>query len=355
MFRGKQSSKQLTLVLIAASLILSGCSGEASSPSPSVPETLEQEIGSKYALKVAPVFSEPWPTQVTRQEMIETALAKGFEYLDTLPLKECRTQPKIFIGETILQEHHELINGISIRMNQIFCDYLTEDFTVIAGGYDYVEQVIREESLPSDEFGGVCGYPIAPGNDAGRACAVNGVAWIGKTIGTKRMGKLMTDETAVSVVAHEIFHVVHDAIDPGPASQSPPPGDPFYRPVWLIEGGGEFFGRFIPKYLDLQDYGTFTPSDRSGAALRVDYLSDLSRLELRAPGGGPDNYYSGQVALEYITASVGMEALLDVWVRMGKGKQFEDAFEGALGITVADFYGKFRQMHDNLYEGELVE
>jgi len=355
MFRGRLVPKGLASSFMAASFLLAGCTESQPTSNYPDPEAMQQEVASEYTPQISPRFTEPWPTQITRQEMIETALYKGFQYFDTLPTNECEYKPDVFIGESIIPEHEDLVRDISVRMATIFCDYLSDDFTVIAGGYEFVSEVVKEEGLPSDEFGGVCGYAISPGNDAGRACAVLGVAWVGKGIGTMRMGKVITDEKAVSVVAHEIFHVVHDAMDPGPASQSPPPGHPFYRPVWFIEGGGEFFGSLIPKYLGLQEYGTFTPTDRLGAVLKVDYLSDLAGLELRATGGGPENYYSGQVALEYITASVGMESLLDVWVQMGQGREFEEAFENALGISIPKFYERFAVMHSNLYSGDLAE
>jgi hypothetical protein len=49
-----------------------------------------------------------------------------------------------------------------------------------------------------------------------------------------------------------------------------------------------------------------------------------------------------------------MNSALDIWVNMGEGQSFEKAFRNASGIELAEFYEKFREMHNNLYEGDLV-
>jgi hypothetical protein len=286
--------------------------------------------------------------------MIETALYKGFEFFDSVSRQECGYEALTFIDDTHTAENEQVIKTVSDEMMLIFCDYLTHDFAVMAGRYAFVKEVAKNEGLPTDEFGGVCGYFIEPEDDAVKACAFKGkVAWIGTALGKDLASTEEGVQIAIGVVAHEVFHLVHSAMDPDPDGQIPPPGAPFYRPVWFVEGGGEYFGGLIPVYLGIHDYLTWTPSSLTYEPLSVDALSELSELELRLEGD--ENYFSGQIALEYITASVGMEALLDVWVRMGEGASFEDAFEGALGISVQDFYVKFSQMHRNLYEGEIVE
>jgi hypothetical protein len=101
--------------------------------------------------------------------------------------------------------------------------------------------------------------------------------------------------------------------------------------------------------------GTFVPTDRSGMFLGKEYLGDLDLMEVRQNNAfGTENYYSGQIAMEYIIASIGMESLLDIWVQMGNGRKFDDAFSAATGLSTKEFYEKFEVMHGNLYEGELA-
>jgi hypothetical protein len=40
---------------------------------------------------------------------------------------------------------------------------------------------------------------------------------------------------------------------------------------------------------------------------------------------------------------------------MDKGESFEQAFENVTGVSKEEFYLKFSEMHENLYEGEFVE
>jgi hypothetical protein len=356
MFLEKSSKVKLSACIGAIALLLQGCSSSDPTSEPAPTQVEEAIVESKYNPKISPAFAEPWPTNVTRQEMIETALFKSFEFMDEVKVESCPVSANVFIGESVLDEHVPLIHEISRQMNLVFCDYLREDIHIVSGGYDFLKTTLESESLPTDKFGGTCGYDISTNDDAGRACAYQGVAWVGKGLGTKRAGNLLTDETAVAGVAHETFHLVQDSLDPGPQSQIPGPDHPFYRPVWFIEGGGEYFGKLIPSYLRIQDYSVVTPTNRSGSFLSVDYLSDLEGFEIwKREAGGLENYYAGQIAHEYIVASVGLNAIMQVLVRMGEGAGFESAFESAIGLTVSDFYDKFALLHANLYEGELVK
>jgi len=347
----KLFSKFVLAGALAFVLLLQGCS--PTTPDTPVPPGPEPIPSRPFTPQLSSAFDEPWPTDVTRREIIETALYKGIEFFDSTSRQECDYQAIKFIDDTHSAENAQVITTISDEMMLTFCDYLTDDITVLAGRYQFVMDVAKTEELPTDEFGGVCGYFIEPEDDAVKACAFKGkVAWIGTALGGNPEAAEESTQIAIGVVAHEIFHLVHAAMDPDPDGQIPPPGAPFYRPVWFMEGGGEYFGGLIPVYLGIHDYITWTPLSSTGEPLSVDALSELSALELRV---GDENYFSGQIALEYITASVGMGPLLDVWVRMGKGASFEQAFMDAIGISVEDFYAKFSEMHRNLYEGEIVE
>jgi hypothetical protein len=126
--------------------------------------------------------------------------------------------------------------------------------------------------------------------------------------------------------------------------------------MWLVEGGGEFFGRLMPYYFGIiGHYSTWAPTDRSGMFVSKEYLSTLELMEVReSAADGFGNYYSGNIAMEYLVANIGMKSVLDIWVNMGDGQNFEKAFKNASGLELAEFYDKFKEMHNNLYEGELV-
>ena len=342
--------------LSVAVLLLQGCSSPGAIPEEASPEAEESVVENKYNPKLSPAFSELWPTNVTRQELIETSLYKSFEFMDKVRVESCPVKANVFFGDSVLDEHTPIIEQISSEMNLVFCDYLTDDITVIAGNYEFLKSTVSAEGLPMDEFGGICGYEIGLNEGLSRGCAYQGVAWVGPGLGTIRMGEVKTDPIAVAIVSHEIIHLVQDSADPGQSVEAQGSGQNLFRPVWWVEGGGEFFGHLIPRYLDIQDYRYVTPHDRAGEALLVSYLSDLQLFEeWRQQAFGLENYVTGQIALEYITANVGLEAIMNLLVLMGEGEEFESAFESAVGLSVQDFYDKFAIMYANLYEGELAK
>jgi hypothetical protein len=55
-------------------------------------------------------------------------------------------------------------------------------------------------------------------------------------------------------------------------------------------------------------------------------------------------YVIGQVATEYIVASVGFQKMLDIFVDYKTTKNFEKSFENVIGISKVTFYEKFDQI-----------
>ena len=349
-------TKIIAAVIVAAT-ILSGCASQSVSSG----DDLEPDVNSSdldsapvspYVPELSPKFSDPWPTDVTRVELVNSALYNSLAFLDTKQATECDVKANTYSGAPLMEEHKPLLDELSNRLVLTFCDYLVEDFYVLGGSYDFVEQTLASEQIPGD-FERGCARPE---NEFASACAYDGIAWIGISLGTKKQGELLLEERRLTIAAHEVFHIVHDQIDPGPAGSIPPRGNENFRPVWFVEGGGEFFGRLMPYYFEMiGSYGTFTPTDRSGMFLDKNYLGDLELMEIRQNNAfGVENYYAGQIALEYIVASIGMESLLNIWAQMGKGSQFDEAFFDVTGLKTQEFYDKFLVMHGNLYEGELA-
>jgi len=50
------------------------------------------------------------------------------------------------------------------------------------------------------------------------------------------------------------------------------------------------------------------------------------------------------LASEFIVASVGMDRFLDVFNQLSTGKPFSEAFAGATGLSLEEFYTKFDSM-----------
>lgn len=349
MVKLKAVGKFLVVGTLAFVLLLQGCTtGESTT---SEPETESTEATPEFTFnpQLSPAFDESWPTDVTRQELVDTVLFRSFEFFDNSEVDSCSVKTDIFIVPDTLPGHVEMINTISSKMNLVFCDYLESDMTLVAGDYNYLKETVKVEGLPSDEFDGICGYELSPSNYARTGCASKGVAWVGVPFGTELRGKLISDRHAVSMVSHELFHLVQDSIDPGQSGMPQASGKYLFRPVWWIEGGGEFMGRLMPRYLEFQDFGSAPlPTDGYGASFPLEPFSDLSAFENWETDtvGSNGHYYAGQIALEYIVANAGLEAVIDLLVLLGEEEEFDSAFEKVLGISVTQFYEKFTLLHE---------
>ena len=351
MFRGKSRRYWSIATFLVAALLLQGCSSGNENAAPEPTESAVAETLLKYNPSLSSVFADAWPTDVTRQELVDTVLFKSFDYFDKAPADACSVKTDLFIFADTLPGHMEMIESLSSKVTLVFCEHLNSDMTLVAGDYNFLKEVVKAEGLPTDEFDGICGYELRPSNYTRTGCASKGVAWVGVPFGTERRGQLISDRHAVSMVSHELFHLVQDSIDPAQSGLNQESGQYLYRPVWWIEGGAEFLGRRMPRYLELQDYGTAPlPTDGYGAQPPLEPFSDLSAFENWDTGavGANGHYYAGQIALEYIVANSGMEAVVELLVRLGEGKEFNPAFKKVMGISIADFYKKFKLLHDNI-------
>lgn len=351
--------KALASTVIVAAL-LSGCaiSSEFDLQGTNQPPAGASSTGDFEPI-YSPAFDAKWGTDFSRRELIETALYNMFTDLDVLRNDECELGYQAYFGDPMLEEHEYLLHEIADGMITSYCDYMTDDIQVVAGRYEFAKQVVAEQGLPSDKFGGVIGFDLQ--EDYAMASVWHNLAWIGISLGSKRDGVPFIEERRLTIAAHEIFHIVHEQIDPYSSAskttcdrETADPettGDRCFRPTWFVEGAGEFFGRAMTQYFGLQNYATFVPNDRSGYYMDPEYLSDLGAQSIRGTvAQGVEAYYSGAIATEYILANIGLIAYLDIWKQMGQGASFFDAFENSAGIDIPTFHERFRELHLRFYE-----
>ena len=340
------------MALCATLSVLAGCSATSTGGPDSQPEPAGASSVGNFEPRLSEKFETPWSTEVSRTELVETALFKLFRDLDSIRDDDCKIQPEIFVSEPFLPEHLGLLEQISYGMVASFCKYLSKDITIVAGRYAYLQEVLRSEGLPTDEFGGNCGNEVM--NEASSGCAAFGSVWTGIQLGSIRDGKAFVEDRRLTIAAHEIMHNIHDQInpkgEPGLGSCRGQINFACAGPVWLYEGAGEFFGRAMTQYLGLQNYDTFVPTDRNGYYIAGEYLSDLDFLTTRRNKGfGVENYYSGQIAMEMIIANRGLIPLLGIWEGMNSGLDFPEAFESSIGISLSRFYEIFASFHNRIY------
>lgn len=150
------------------------------------------------------------------------------------------------------------------------------------------------------------------------------------------------------LLAHEYFHLVQSQMSNLESQRVIRDGyqeSDHLFPAWLIEGSANFVGASVSAlalggtYWEGREVSlTYAPP---GDSINSHSLEDY---EIR---NGPGNnsptfpYIVGQVATEYLVASVGFQKTLNIWLSFKETKDFKKSFEKAIGISVEDFYKRF--------------
>lgn len=312
-------------------------------PSDAVAKTPEVTTEPEHRIPVvSAVFETPWPSGFTRQEMADSALAKTFAFFDQRSAGANEELLTIVYQNTVLDVHQEWGTELAELTIDAFADYLADETLLVVG----TEGAFFIDTLKSTQ------YELMPGFEHCCATGIAGIAYKGTSwvsLPNALDAEPLPDAQAAGIIPHELFHNIQDSLDKGPGSQVLPPESEFYRPLWFIEGSAEFIGFAMVDYGGTWPYFAdrfaITPGEQILAA-EEDFL--LARYELN--NGDYRAYTYGAIATEYIIASVGVEPLMNIWKLAGQGASFEDAFEEALGLSVADFYAAYDDMIVNMAE-----
>ena len=324
---------RLTFWFLLGSLVLGGCATGVSQSDEAldqvdslVDEVVDQDapvievIEPNYVAEQAEVFSDPWPTEFTRVDLINSAQSKMHPYFDDNLGADCEHQVHLFFEESDpIVDDIELIGDSIVR---IFCADLTDDVWVVVGEYEFLKQIVAQNQLTSDEYGGVCGVERPPSI----GCALYDTVWV------QRVN--VDDRKLRGLVAHEMFHIVQDSISPEPPSFRLPPGDPIRVPNWLTEGSAMFFEGSINDYLGTNRYVDFAADQyelRPGSQGTI----DLRSLD---EGWSGAVYNVGQFGTEYLVANSSFEQFMQIWRLRDEGIIFADAFYQAFDISIEEFY-----------------
>lgn len=151
---------RLTSVLFAATFLLVGCTAPNSVSQIEIEEApvtvaeSESETSSSPALpgtrwkpEVSPKFDSPWPTDITIDELINTALYRSNEFFDEVRVPDCVVPYRLHLGDPMLDVHKPMVEDLVLNTTELFCDYLDSELIVIGGSYDYVLEVMAEKSI----------------------------------------------------------------------------------------------------------------------------------------------------------------------------------------------------------------
>ena len=320
--------KKYTSLLVAATL-LSGCS-VAPAPADDLSDNhVDNHVDNQSGAYVAdPAFdNDTWQTNVSRAEVIETALAKTFRYLESRQNEIDYTVVNVHIDPVIPEEHHEWIDKLG-KDAMLAAPGLDGRFDVIIGmDTDFMHAVVSEKGLEMPVKTDHSGSRPCPYSYGGCTSATS--LWAGWA--NQPLDRLDENLGISRNVLHEAMHAIQDDMDPLAGGQVPPRDMENFRPVWLTEGSAEFWSYALADYVGLRKYGH--------GSERIEYTPLVKTEEW---GGNDDEPYEwGQVAWEYLIAHKGFEVYLDVYSNLGEGMHFDDAFEAAAGIGLKDFYATF--------------
>lgn len=154
-----------------------------------------------------------------------------------------------------------------------------------------------------------------------------------------------------ALLAHEYFHLVQVNIlqsTNGIPTKDGTANSANAIPAWFLEGTAGFVGFSVAALSQNASYWEGRESMLSYAP-QQEFVNrnSISDYEIRVCCGNDTPTYPyvvGQVATEYIVASIGFQKMLDIWIDYRNSKNFETSFERVTGITKTAFYEKFDQI-----------
>ena len=158
-----------------------------------------------------------------------------------------------------------------------------------------------------------------------------------------------------TLLSHEYFHIIQRGMLTTAASKSSNSNGIFstqWTPAWLLEGSANFVGFSIVAHVNDARYWDgynamlgYAPQDKPSTKNKlVDY-------EVRTCCGNDKPtypYIMGQLASQYIIASIGFDKFLNLWADYATNLNFEDNFKNATGLSKESFYDKFEKLRESI-------
>jgi hypothetical protein len=160
-----------------------------------------------------------------------------------------------------------------------------------------------------------------------------------------------------ALLAHEYFHLVQMNISKTRAGE----GDRVKGahassansfPAWFLEGTAEFVGYSVGALAQNASYWegrarmlSYSPPEES---INKNAISDYEIRTCCGNNSPTYPYHIGQIATEFIVASIGFQKMLDIWIDYASTRNFEKSFESVTGITKVSFYEKFELLRPKI-------
>jgi hypothetical protein len=152
---------------------------------------------------------------------------------------------------------------------------------------------------------------------------------------------MVTDKSGMTQTpGHEFFHAIQENLSMG--NLAGPSGERV--PNWFWEGPAMFVGLQTAGVLGFADYQTIGRPSMTNRYKNGNPKNRSSNLiDIKANDGVTDPYAIGFAATEFLVAQIGVEKMVNVYVALGQGKNFEAAFRQGTDIELSDFYSMFEE------------
>jgi hypothetical protein len=283
-------------------------------------------IFKEKIVEVKPVFI-PWSIDNQEETLITAALEKYSAWAKENQGKA--PNAAFYIDSRVDPTHSKIIEDSSRRAQETFVSLRNADYKVFISGEDsWIRTKLAELNMVGPLGTSVCGNSGAPNS----YCAGNDHAFF---VIRGNNSLLTMQKSDYQTPGHEYFHVVQFAIG---GSQT------FgIMPSWFAEGSANFVGTAISHQLGYFDYRVTRAEEISKPWTNRNI--SLEKFQRNDSSSGLTNWLSpygiGQVASEFIVASVGMDAFLNIIKYTNELSNFDAGFKKATGIELSEFYKLF--------------
>lgn len=336
--------KKLLPIAISA-FLLSGCVSSDQTNTDSVDKAVPQvqKTPAEPQVKETPTEVKvsnpftPWSTSFDALEVIKSALKNTDDYFGSV---EPNRSYELVIDKSFPSSELTWIKEMLSYSNGSLSRFESDNFKVfISGSPDWSRKTLRDKNLwvgdPKSKF------PCNADWTNEGSCADNNLVLI-NYFNVKPNEDWYVSRRAIP--AHEIFHIFQDSLSG--LSLNMGPDDPRAIPTWLIEGSANFYGFYVVDRMGFNNYNE-SRSSRSW----YDYSTGPQVPLIKYNNFSSDPYTIGQLATEYLVASVGFESLMNVFNLSKTEESFSDAFKQAVGISLDEFYLKFESSRSLMYVG----
>jgi hypothetical protein len=291
----------------------------------------------------------PWSTDVTARQVSDAA-QKNFRAWAAAQANK-PVDHQFFIQDGVFPNRAKSLAAADKTGTQLFSQFFsTKSITVIGRTEAWVVQKLN--SLGGD-FNS-CSINYVPGLDfCWDAQSLQGMVVLTDAV----FNPSDLGGNGSSLLAHEYFHLVQYQLSNSARKHTIRDGSAATAhlfPAWFAEGTAEFAGFSIAtlamdsEYWQgraaMNTYGIGDPAANRNALVDA----EIRTYSGTQPNGPVNPYMIGRTATEYLVASAGFQAMLDVWLTFKETKNFEKSFEKAIGITKDEFYEKFEKVRTKL-------